>query len=109
MELAHFASGERDAARSERMTNTIMTNGAAQSRFRCVTSVRSKSETLLRVRFGVLGFDFFVIFSSHRRPSRPNRQEKISAFEAKKRYEDNTSPCASHYTRARAAAELCYG
>jgi len=42
MELAHFASGERDAARSERMTNTMMTNGAAQKRFRCVTSVRSK-------------------------------------------------------------------
>jgi len=60
MELAHFASDERDAARSERMTNTMMTNGAAHKRFRCaITSVRSKSETLLRVRFGVSGLVIF--------------------------------------------------
>jgi len=32
MELAHFASDERDAARSERLTNTMMTNGAARIR-----------------------------------------------------------------------------
>jgi len=89
----------------------MMTNGAAQKRFVSLChfgalEIRNASSR----SFWCFGFgDFLVIFSSHRRPSRPNRQEKISAFEAKKRYEDNTSPCASHYTRARAAAELCYG
>jgi len=108
MELAHFASGKRDAARSERMTNHDERRRAVEvslCHFGALEIRNASSRSFWCFGFG----DFSVIFSSHRRPSRPNRQKKISVFEAKKRYEDNTSPCASHYTRARAAAELCYG